>query len=305
MTVIAVVINPIAGGGQGRKVWHVLKPGLSAIFDRIVYRISNRVGDLNTITQDLLAEKPDLLLIVGGDGTLNHVLNGMMCEDKLIRPKTKIAYFSTGTGGDFIRQFPQQKITEFLDRLSHNRFIISNVGKVDRLDKLPYYFINIASCGLSGQVVKATEKSKFLKKLGGTLNYLLHSLSELLKYRKSTVRIQIDDAPAFECSLLMMAICNGQYFGGRMHVAPMAKIDDGLLDMVLFRDFSKLNALFKLRKIYSGSHLSEKNVHYVQGKKVKIESFVKRSILIEADGESIGRLPATFSILENILRIIV
>lgn len=305
MKKIAVVINPISGGGRGRKVWRVLQPGLNALFDDIVYRMSNRVDDLASITQALLEEKPDYLLIIGGDGTLNHALHGMIAEDKLISPETKFAYFNAGCGGDFARQFAPQKITEFLDRLIHNRCIVSNIGKFTLGDSSTHYFINIASCGLSGRVVLDTTKSTWLKKLGGTVNYLTHSLMAILTYKRSAVRIQFDDNPAFECSLFMIAICNGQYFGGRMHVAPMAKIDDGLFDVVLFKNFNVLNAFVKVRKIYSGSHLLDKNVHYIQAKRVRIESVDDAIIEVEADGESVGHLPGVFEFLEEKLSLIV
>lgn len=305
MSKIAVIINPIAGGGQGEKSWQVLEPGLKAIFDEIVYRMSNRVDDLTVMTESLLVEKPDYLLIIGGDGTLNHVLNGLMENDRLRSPGTKVAFFNTGCGGDFIRQFPEQKVTEFLDRLSHNQSIETNVCKISFPDKSLRYYINISSCGMSGYVVAATAKSKWLKKLGGTVNYLIHSLIALIRYRKSTVRIQIDDALPFECPLLLAAVCNGQYFGGRMHVAPMAKVNDGLLDVVLFQNFTKLEALIKMRKIYSGAHLLDENVHYLQAKKVRIESLESQRIKIEADGESVGILPAVFEVIGGTIPLIV
>lgn len=305
MSKIAVVINPIAGGGRGKKIWHVLEPGLNAVFDNVVYGLSNRVDDLASITQGLLEDKPDYLLVIGGDGTLNHVLNGFMEKDRLRSPKTKIAYFNAGCGGDFARLFSQQKITEFLDRLMHNQCIQTNVGKITLANKSKRYFINIASCGLSGYVVASTANSRWMKKLGGTINYFVHSLTGLITYRKSQVSIQIDENPVFECSMLMMAVCNGQYFGGGMHVAPMAKIDDGLLDVVIFKDFTKLDAVFKLHKIYSGAHLLDKNVHYVQAKKIQIEPLKKRIVEIEADGERVGQLPASFELLEEKLAIIV
>lgn len=196
-------------------------------------------------------------------------------------------------------------MTEFLDRLSHNQFINCDIGKITLSNQVPRYFINIASCGLSGRVVLRASKSKWLKKLGGTLNYLLHSLTGLMTYRETKVRIQIDDAIPFESSMLLMAVCSGQYFGGGMHVAPMAKVNDGLFDVVSFNDFSKLNALLKLYKIYSGSHLLDNNVHYIQAKKIKIEPLEESKIEIEADGESIGWLPAQFELIKEALPLIV
>ncbi|WP_241480474.1 diacylglycerol/lipid kinase family protein [Legionella norrlandica] len=154
-------------------------------------------------------------------------------------------------------------------------------------------------------MVSKVSKSKWLKKLGGTLNYLIHALIGLITYQKSKVLIQIDDALPFESSMLLMAVCSGQYFGGGMHVAPLAKVNDGLFDVVFFNNFTKLNALFKLYKIYSGNHLLDSNIHYVQAKKIKVESLEKRNIQIEADGESIGQLPARFELIDETLPLIV
>lgn len=305
MKTISVVINPIAGGGRGQSVWNELQPGLNAIFDRVDYTVSNKVDDLATITRTLLEKSPDYLLVIGGDGTLSHAVNGMIMDEQWIAPETKIAFFNAGCGGDFARQFPAQHITEFLDRLTHNQGIHSNVGKITWSDHSVKYFINIASCGLSGYVVMATEKSKILKKLGGTLNYLIHSITGLMTYNNTPVRIQIDNHNPLDCSMLMMAVGNGQYFGGGMHVAPMAKMDDNMFDVVLFQDFSKIEALFKFHKIYSGKHLLDRNVHYVQARKVSIEPLGPNPIEIEADGEPVGVTPAQFELLNDQLFLII
>jgi YegS/Rv2252/BmrU family lipid kinase len=305
MKTIGVVINPIAGGGRGETVWQILYPGLKALFDSIDYRISNKVDDLAMITRTLLERKPDYLLIIGGDGTLNQAINGLVVNDQLAYSKMQIAFYNAGSGGDFIRLFPTQRPTEFLERLSTRQSVQSNIGKITFADKTCRYFINISSCGISGEVVVASNKSRWIKKLGGAIKYFYYSLVTLLKYKSQSVRIQIDDNPAFECKLLVMAICNGKYFGGHMHVAPMARIDDGLFDVVLFRDFTKLEALFQLRKIYTANHLLLKHVHYVQAKKVSIEPIKKSPIFVEADGELVGQLPAKYELLPVSIQLIV
>jgi len=305
MTQIAVVINPIAGGGLGKTTWDTLQPGLHAVFDEVIYGMSNHVDDLVSITEGLLESEPDFLLVIGGDGTLNQVLNGFIEKDQCVNTNTTLAYFNAGSGGDYARQFPAQNATEFLDRLAHNQAIQTNIGKITFAHQPVRYFINIASCGLSGQVVLDTEKSRWMKKLGGSVNYFVHSIMGLIKYKPSQVRILVDDAHYLDCSLLLMAVCNGQFFGGRMHVAPMAKINDGLLDMVLFHDFTKTDALIKFRKIYTGSHVLEKKVHYVQAKKVAIESLDNRRVEMEADGEYVGCLPAIFELLNQTVPLII
>lgn len=284
-------------------MWQVLQPGLRAVGEVVDYRISNHVHDLQSITRELVHHQPDFLVVIGGDGTLNHVLNGFIDNDQLISPTTQLAYFNTGSGGDFARQFPTQHVTEFLDRLVHRQTTSCNVGKISLVDQTRY-FLNIASCGLSGHVVSTMNLSKWTKKLGGTINYFLHSVWGLLKYEQLPVRIQVDDNPAFDCSLLMLAVCNGRYFGGRMNVAPMARIDDDVLDVVILHDFTRFDALMKFRKIYTGSHLLEPNVHYLQAKKVHISPRDGSKIQLEADGEYVGSVPAEFELLAEKIAIV-
>lgn len=304
MTSIAVVINPVSGGGRGKKAWNVLMPGLHAIFDNISYRMSNQVDDVKQLTRDLLREEPDYFLIIGGDGTLSHAVNGLLESDKLINSQTRYAYFNSGCGGDFARQFPRQRVTEFLDRLIHHQVISCNVGKISFSDQRIHYFINIASCGLSAHVVSASANSKWLKKFGGGVNYFVHALLGLVTYRKVPVHIQFDNNPPIDGKMFLMAVCNGQYFGGRMHVAPMAKIDDDLLDVVVVYNLSRLSALLKFFKIYSGNHLLEKKIHYIQAKTVTIKSDESLVLPVEADGELVGQLPARFELLAEKLELI-
>lgn len=305
MQYIAVLINPVAGNGHATRAWAELKPALAAIADSVVHRYSNCPEDLVVITKELLATNPDVLLIIGGDGTLHHALNGLIKDDKINHGSTKIAYFSAGSGDDFIRSFPPQTVPEFIDRLTKSQFIQSNVGKITMPGRPPRYFINIASCGISGAIVSSIEKNKWSKCIGGTLNYLVHSLLGILRYKKSNVMIQIDNQPGFRCNMLMTAISNGAWFGGSMHVAPMADLTDGLFEVIVFREFSKWDALVKMQKIYSGKHLLEKKVFHVQAKKINIQPENNPNILLEADGECISPLPASFELLSDNLFIIV
>ncbi|QDP72229.1 diacylglycerol kinase family lipid kinase [Legionella israelensis] len=301
---IAVVINPIAGKGKGRKIWQAMSAGLHALFDNVDYRMSNHVDDIKLLTQSLLEEKPDYLLVIGGDGTLSSALNGLISTDKWRVSKTLLAYFNAGSGGDYARQFPIQRVTEFLDRLKHHQQINTNVGKIVFANESVHYFINVASCGFSAYVAQLTQKSTWLKKLGGRVNYFLHALMGLMKYSQTRVRVSIDNYFSREFNLLLMAVCNGQYFGGQMHVAPMAKVDDALLDVAIFHDFNKSSAVLKLRKIYSGKHILEPNVHYLQAKKVRIESLDSKPLFVEADGELVGQTPVSFELLNHPVGII-
>ncbi|WP_367606348.1 diacylglycerol kinase family protein [Legionella sp. W05-934-2] len=305
MRSISVIINPAAGGGRGQKVWQVLHPGLKALSDKITYRMTNYTDDLVKLVRGLLADEPDYFIVIGGDGTLSHAVNGFIDNDRFLSKRTQFAYFNAGCGGDFARQFGSQHVTEFLNHLTHNQGVACNIGKISYANNKTRYFINIASCGLSAQVIKYSSATSWLKKLGGGVNYFIHSLQGILTYQSTPVTIQFDEHPPFEGDMLLMAVCNGQYFGGNMHVAPMANLNDGLLDVVIFHDFTKLQALWKLRKIYSGRHLLEKKVKFVQAKTVSIEGQLEQPLFIEADGELVGQLPATFSLLPQTLSVVV
>lgn len=305
MTRLAVVINPIAGGGKAKKIWQAMSPGLTALFDQIDSRISNNMDDLIHLTRQLLEDKPDYFLVIGGDGTLNNAMNGMIQNDELISPKTVIAFYNAGSGGDYARQFHKQEMMEFFQHLKHKQSIESNVGKLVFADGSVRYFINIASCGLSGYIAQLTQHSRWLKKLGGTANYFLHSVIGLLRYKSTKVRIQLDEHQVIESHLLLMAVCNGQFFGGRMHVAPMAKVNDDLLDVVIFQNFTKWSAITKLMKIYSGRHILDKNIHYIQAKKISVEPLKNETIAVETDGECVGNLPATFELLPYSIKLVV
>lgn len=305
MSTIAVVVNPIAGGGQGKKAWRAILPRLHAEFDKVVHGLSSDADDLKRMTRAFIADAPDLLLIIGGDGTLSNVLNGLIADDKLLNPAVKLAYLNAGSGGDFARQFPRQHLKGFVARIVKNESIQTNIGKITSAHNPVHYFINISSCGLSGYILQATAKNAWLKKINGRLSYFVQAVTGLMKYNQSRVRIQIDDKPSFECSMLLLAVCNGPFFGGRMHIAPLAKLNDGLLDVVLFRDFTKLEAVLKLPRIYTGGHLLDKNVYYTQGKKVSIEPLTGSEVRIEADGEGVGVLPAIFELLPESIDLIV
>ncbi|VEG90770.1 diacylglycerol/lipid kinase family protein [Legionella spiritensis] len=304
MSHIAVVINPVAGNGFGKRAWQILQPGLHAMFQKISSRMSNHADDIGIMTRDLLSAKPDYLLIVGGDGTLSQVVNSLFQDEKQLSPETRLAFFNCGCGGDFVRQFPAQKITEFLDRLAHNQYITTNIGQIRFGDQRVKYFVNIASVGMSAQVVVNASKGGWLKKLGGSVFYFIHGLSALLRYKPGKVRIRCDNHPVETSDVWLIALCNGQYFGGNMHIAPLARIDDDMLDVVTVLNFNRIKVMFKFIKIYTGRHLLEKQVHYMQAREVTLDTD-QTDIPVEADGEFLGYLPAAFTLIPGYLKLIV
>ena len=304
MSRIEVVINPTSGAGRGLKVWQVLKPGLLALFDTVNHRLSTCDESLHEIAREVVVTEPNYFLAIGGDGSLSQAINGIISNDALLSPETHVALFNAGCGGDFMRQFGAQHATDFLYRLKHQVAKPIDVGKISMINK-HHYFINVASCGLSGVVAKTSSKSQWLKRFGGGINYFFHALMGLLRYSSQPVEIKLGDHKPKTISMLLTCFCNGQFFGGNMHVAPQARLDDGLLDVITFEDFSRFKAMLKLSKMYKGTHLREPNINLVQAKTCTLTPQKNEKVFIEADGECVGFLPATFSLLNWQLPIIV
>ncbi|HXM00576.1 MAG TPA: hypothetical protein VN932_11645, partial [Rhizomicrobium sp.] len=168
------------------------------------------------------------------------------------------------------------------------------------------YFINIGSFGLSGVIVDSVNRARIAKLFGGSFAFAFHSLAGMMRYRERTVRIRVDGDFDEIASISTVAVANGQYFGGGMRVAPHARPDDGLFDVIIMGGTSKGRAMADMKLIYTGEHLSNPAVRSLRGAKIVAAPVAEtrgRPVLIEVDGESAGRLPATFEILPRALNL--
>ena len=146
----------------------------------------------------------------------------------------------------------------------------------------------------------------FAKLFGGPFAFAFHSALGIVGYRGRTVRLIVDDVFDEIATISTVAVANGRYFGGGMQVAPNAKPDDGLFDVVVIRNAKKAQMLADMKLIYTGEHLGNPNVRVIRGRKIvaaPVEENGGRPVLIETDGEGIGQLPATFEILPRALNV--
>lgn len=301
---VQVLINPVAGGARGDKLWRQLKPQLEHAFDDINVYFTQVDKSISQAAAKLVASQPQYFIIIGGDGTIHQVINGLMKSEKPLLSNTQLAFLNAGCGGDFMRQFPRQSIAEFIRRVKAGTSINFDLGKISMADSTRY-FMNIASCGFSGYVAKKSYNSRVFKRFGGTVNYLTHTLLGLFQYKSQEVAIVIDDNKKVDYRLLLATVCNGQYFGGGMKISPQSDCRDGKLNLVLFKNLNRLTALSKLPLVYLGTHLKSRYVEQHWVEKVTLLPLTDQPVLIEADGECLGQLPATISVLKNKISIIV
>ena len=304
------VINPHSGGGRtGRSAKNIAQK-LAEVSGPLTVAMTTGPLDAVTITRHALREGFERIVAVGGDGTINEVVNGFFQDHVAINPNAELALVTNGTGGDFRRTFDiGQSLEECLERIASGRTRPIDVGRLTFVSAEgktgERYFANIASFGMSGDVVRRGDKAKIIKRLFGRFAFTWGSLRSLMSYKARPIRLKIDTAYDELVTISTCAVANGQYFGGGMRVAPDAAPDDGMFDVIVIGDAPKREVAATLNQIYTGQHIHSPHVKVFRAHSViatPVEATEGAPVFIEADGESPGRLPAMFEVLPKSLK---
>jgi YegS/Rv2252/BmrU family lipid kinase len=269
-------------------------------------RLTGGPGDATEITREALGDGCRRVVCVGGDGTLNEVVNGFFDDEgNAVRGDAALGIIPAGTGGDFRRSLDQTVDTqEAVRRLSAATTRRIDVGRIDFGDGTHRFFINIADCGLGGEVAARVNRSR--RKGGGvrgTALFLWSSLATLMTYRGCDLTVEIDGV-SVRRRLRNLVIANGKYFGGGMKVAPAAALDDGRFDVVLVGMTSRFAALRGIPSLYKGTHVNRKEVEVVRGSRVNVSAADSQTVLFDLEGEQIGQVPARITCLASALSVI-
>lgn len=291
------VVNPQSANGSTLKRWPVYLERLQKEGYSIQYEYTTGPRDATQITQRILQHGYTHIMVVGGDGTMNEVVNGFFLNGQLINPEAELALFSHGTGGDLIRTLMIPKgMDGFLAILNQRRKRRIDVGEVlfqnHEGQQECRYFINVADIGLGGETVARVNRQS--KMLGGKLSFLIGSVISILRYRNKVMRCEIEGKLIFEGRQNSIMVANGRYIGGGMMIAPQAELEDGLFDIICLGDFSTLTLLRHLPKIYRGTHLKIPGVIVYRGRSVVITS--TEETLLDIDGEQPGHAPISFTL---------
>ncbi|AFM41902.1 conserved protein of unknown function BmrU [Desulfosporosinus acidiphilus SJ4] len=291
------VVNPQSANGCTRKRWPKFLQRLEQEGYTVDFAYTLGPGDATSITRRVLHEGYTRIISVGGDGTINEVVNGFFIDGCLINPDAELALFSHGTGGDFVRSLSISRgIEGFIEILKKGRKRTIDVGEVQFLDDHGQprnrYFLNVADIGLGGETVNRVNRQS--KLLGGKISFLIGTMVSIFRYRNKTMRCKIDDKYCIEGRLNSIMVANGRYIGGGMMIAPNAEIDDGLFDVISLGDFSAWMLLRNIPKIYKGEHLKIPGVSEQRGGSVSITTAEKA--LLDIDGEQPGQTPVKFTI---------
>ena len=265
------------------------------------------MGDGARLSREALGQGRRLVVAMGGDGTISEVAAGFFDDQGPICPEAALGVLPHGTGGDFIRtiELPRD-LEEAAKRLAAGRYRRVDMGRMTHLDdqgvERTRHFINIASFGIGGLVDRLVNQGS--KALGGRLSFGIATVRAAARFRPQRALLRLDGGPEQEVLLQNVAVANGRYFGGGMKVAPEAELDDGRFDVITLGPMSMREMISFSRRIYRGTHLDLAQVTMASARRVEARpADPGEAILLDVDGETPGRLPATFEIIPDALNL--
>lgn len=247
------------------------------------------------------AQNHDLIIAVGGDGTCNEVVNGIMLSGK----RCKMGILPFGTANDLSRTLGiNNSLAQLIDLVDKNSFRKIDLAKAtihnEDADEVVRYIINVIDFGIGGYVVEKVSKSN--KTFGAKISFLKAIFESILTYEQSTVKISADNME-WQGKLLSLALSNGKFFGSGIQIAPDASLDDGVLNGCIFTDISTKDYILHINKLRKGHKVNHKGVQYFQTKSLRIEP-IELSCAIDIDGEFCGFAPASIEVMPNAIEIL-
>jgi diacylglycerol kinase (ATP) len=293
----AFLVNPASGNGSTGKRWPELAHRAARLGLEGETLFSERPGHLIELARDAVDGGASLVVAVGGDGTLNEVVNGIAGRD------VDLATIPRGTGMDFVRTHGIP--TKFDDAV---RVALTGTPRAIDAGRVRYrtwggeeaerWFANVGSVGMSGAV--AQRANGMSKALGGKATFFYALTRVFLEWENTEVVVRLDDGER-RGKMHDVVVANGAWHGGGMKLAPNALPDDGLFDVVLIGDVGKLDFLTTAPKIYKGRHVTHPKVDVVRSARVEVDAAER--LPIEVEGEQVGTTPAVFEVVPGALRV--
>ena len=302
---IVFIVNPASGNGRTGRRWRTYESYFRRqLSSTIEVRLTQRSWHAAALAKQAIADGATTVVSVGGDGTLNEVVNGLLDgTGRPWNPDARLAVLSLGTGSDFVKTLGGTRRPEDLaERLKQDRVRTIDVGLCEySVAGAPRsrYFVNVAEVGSGGAVVDRVNRTT--KILGGKTSFLLAILRTLPRYRNTRIAYEADGGPRKEAVVNDLVVANGQYFGGGLRPAPHADLGDGLLDVVLIGDIDFKTTRKNLPLLREGKHLDLPYVTWFRAKELVTHTGEE---MIDLDGEFVGRHAHRFGIQPKAIRIV-
>lgn len=300
-----VIVNPNAGNKKGKKDWMKINALLLSAQLNFEVVFTEHKEHAIEITKNCISAGDRNFVVVGGDGTLNEVVNGFFQQNMISVNKLKLAMIPVGTGNDWCKSLGiPTKYKKAVKLIKSQKLRIQDVGRVNYYYSKGLqsrYFVNVAGMGYDAVVAAKTNLDKERGRAGAIL-YLKNLFTSLLFYKHSNTTMTIDKDSTYKHKTFSVSVGIGKFNGGGMKQLPNAEIDDGLFDVTLIKKLGKLTVLKEVKNLYDGSFISHPKVDTFRGREITIVS--EPQIKLEVDGESLGHSPFKFEIFPRALNVV-
>ncbi|MCF8304577.1 MAG: diacylglycerol kinase family lipid kinase [Bacteroidales bacterium] len=301
-----VIVNPNAGRRKGERDWLKIASLLTEAGFHFKNIFTQHRNHAMHETVKHIENGHKKIIVVGGDGTLNEVVNGVFKQKHFEPLDITIGMIPVGTGNDWCRMFnvPYNNYKGAVEIIKRGNTFVHDACKVRYFEngkKIIRYFINMAGMGYDAVVAQKTNKQKEEGK-GGAFSYAMNIFSSLFDYQNMTTTVEID-GEQYDYNVFSISVGINKYNGGGMKQSPKAIPNDGLLNVVVVTKVTKMEVIRHAKKLYDGSHLSLPQVKHFTCKKAAVRS--EGELRLETDGESIGLSPFEFEIVPASLNMLI
>lgn len=303
MSRTVAIVNPRAAGGRAAARWPLLERSLERALGPVEARFTAEPNHASELARQALGEGAELILAVGGDGTVNEIVNGMFFAGRPLRPGARLGLAPFGTGGDLARMIGlPTRPDDLAVALSEGEGVPLDVGRIrlagDDGKPVERYFLNLTSFGMGGAVSVRAKRTP-LARLSGKLAFLWATLATALSYSGPEVRLRLDGGEEDERRITNVAVGNGRFHGGGMQPCPHARLDSGVFEVTVI-DYLNLFELIKgLPTLYSDDVYRHPKAHRFQARRIEADS--EETVRVEVDGEALGTLPVEITLLPGAL----
>lgn len=300
------IVNPVAGKGHGLSDWPIISKHLhdnEIAYDAVFTERKYHATELAVMAVNKGYRN---IIVVGGDGTLHEVVNGLFIQKRCRPLDVTLAVIAVGTGNDWIRMYGiPRKYTESIRSIVSGNTFLQDVAKISYYESMVYqerYMANVAGVGFDALVNRKYNK---IKERGyyNPWMYLLSMFIALFTYRAKLFKIWVDGAKVVDSMVFSGAVGIGKYNGGGMQQTPMAVADDGLMDLTVIRRIGKLAVFYHMKSLYNGNIYRVPRTMFLRGSKMRIETYPESNI--EIDGEALGYSPFEFTVIPKAIKVIV
>ena len=295
-----IIANPTSGNSKFSKKWKQIEQFLNTKNINYSFAFTQYSKHEIELVQNAIQQGFRNFISVGGDGTLHHVVNGIMLQRYVKTSNITIAVIPLGTGNDWIKTYNiPNNIEKAIEIIHQNKKLLQDIGVLETADKSIAYFNNVAGLGYDGYIVNKLNSLKMF----GAIAYLLSGLAGLFFYKKTIFKIIFNDKTIeTSCLMTIFGIC--KFSGGGIQFTKNVNATDGLLDITIAKNLNLFDLVFNIKKLYNGKIVHHKKVETYKIKEIIVIPQSSKPF-IQADGELVGTGEVVVKIIERAIKFVV